>query len=396
MRATGNAKGDGAMARVADTLRAVTDTVPNPFKVRGLTAHRTSGIRSDERRTTMQAPETIEVADAKVPAGPSLDLGVPITEVLLRHLPGPRWALIVVWAIAVLITPFVLAGAKWLTEASDSIDGLGELGPQGVLTYVVALLLVGVARLVDQASALRPDIDRLTSNGTQTSRAARRWDFAGPVALTVLVVLVASWSSWSTIGVRLTLVVLPFLALAVLPVMTFVWTYVRLLIGLDRLGRARLALEPFPQDRSLGLGAIGSLAFRGFVLLVAAAVPTLIATTGNPTTFVIALAVLVVNIPIFFGSMWRLHRQMSGAKARHVNDARVLYAAAYEPLRTDPSLSVLRAQAQVLDAARAIEERAEHIQVWPIDERLIAIIGFIVAGVTSGLVVRFIGVAAHI
>jgi hypothetical protein len=207
---------------------------------------------------------------------------------------------------------------------------------------------------------------------------------------------VASWSSWSTIGVRLTLVVLPFLALAVLPVMTFVWTYVRLLIGLDRLGRARLALEPFPQDRSLGLGAIGSLAFRGFVLLVAAAVPTLIATTGNPTTFVIALAVLVVNIPIFFGSMWRLHLQMSGAKARHVNDARVLYAAAYEPLRTDPSLSVLRAQAQVLDAARAIEERAEHIQVWPIDEWLIAIIGFIVAGVTSGLVVRFIVVAAQI
>jgi hypothetical protein len=365
------------------------------IKVRGLAAHRSSGIRSDERGTTMQPPETIEIGEAKAPASPSLDLGVPITEVLLRHLPGPRWALIVVWAIAVLIIPFVLAGAKWLTGASDSFDGLGELGPQGVLAYVVALLLVGVARLVDQASALRPDIDRLTNSGTQTSRAARRGDLAGPVALTVLVALVASWSSWSTNG-RVTLVVLPFLVLAALPVMTFVWTYVRLLIGLDRLGRARLALEPFPQDRSLGLGAIGSLAFRGFVLLVAAAVPTLIATTENPTTFVIALAVLVVNIPIFFGSMWRLHLQMSGAKARHVNDARVLYAAAYEPLRNDQSLSVLRAQARVLDAARAIEERADHIQVWPIDEWLIAMIGFIVAGVTSGLVVRFIVVAAQI
>jgi hypothetical protein len=315
---------------------------------------------------------------------------------LLRHLPGPRWALIVVWAIAVLATPFVLAGAKWLTGASDSIDGLGDLGPQAVLTYVVALLLVGVARLVDQASALRPDIDRLTDHGTQTSRAASSWDVAGPVALTVLVVLVASWGSWSTNGSSLTLVVLPFLALAVLPVMTFVWTYVRLLIGLDRLGSARLALEPFPQDRSLGLGAVGSLAFGGFVLLVAAAVPTLMATTGNLTTFVIALGVLVVNIPIFFGSMWRLHRQMSDARARHLQDARVLYAAAYEPLRTDPRVSVLRAQAQVLDAARALEERAEHIQVWPIDAWLIAIIGFIVAGVTSGLVVRLIAVAAQI
>src|SRR4029078_13639273 len=115
------------------------------------------------------------------------------------------------------------------------------------------LLLVGVARLIDRASALRPDIERLTNDDTETSDAASRWSVAGPVALTVVVVLVASWSSWSANGVMPTIVVIPLLALAVLPVMTFVWTYVRLLIGLDQLGRARLALEPFPQDRSLGL-----------------------------------------------------------------------------------------------------------------------------------------------
>ena len=351
--------------------------------VRGC-AHLPTGLQA--------APQTASEARS----GGPLELGTPITELLLHRLPGPRWALIILWAVAVLMTPFVLAGAKWLTGSSSDIDGVGELAAQGVLTYVVAVLLVGVARLVDQASALRPDIQRLTNDKTEISDAASRWSVAGPVVLTVVVVLVASWNSWSVNGVLPTMVVLPFVALAVLPVMTFVWTYVRLLIGLDQLGGARLALEPFPQDRSLGLGAVGSLAFRGFVLLVAAAVPTLLATTRNPTTFVIALAILGVNIPIFFGSMWRLHRQMSGAKARYVNDARALYAAAYEPLRTDASLSVLSTQAQVLDAARAIEERAEHIEVWPIDEWLIAIIGFIVAGVTSGVVVRFIVAAAHV
>src|SRR4029079_12051052 len=124
-------------ANVPETEGTVMERALWTIKVRGLAAHRTSGIRSDERGTTMQPPETIEIGEAKAPASPSLDLGVPITEVLLRHLPGPRWALIVVWAIAVLITPFVLAGAKWLTGASDSFDGLGELGPQGVLAYVV-------------------------------------------------------------------------------------------------------------------------------------------------------------------------------------------------------------------------------------------------------------------
>lgn len=59
-------------------------------------------------------------------------------------------------------------------------------------------------------------------------------------------------------------------------------------------------------------------------------------------------------------------------------------------------MEVLRAQAPVLDAARALEERAQHILVWPIDEGLIAIIGFVVAGVASGIVVRFIIVAANL
>jgi hypothetical protein len=346
-------------------------------------------------RTSSPGLRSATIASEALPRGP-LDLGTPITELLLHRLPGPRWAIIIVWAAAVLMTPFVLAGTKWLTGSSNEVDGPGELASQGILTYVTVLLLVGVARLIDQASALRPDIERLTNDNTETSDGASRWSVAGPVALTVVVVLVASWSSWSANGVMPTMVVIPLLALAVLPVMTFVWTYVRLLIGLDQLGRARLAIEPFPQDRSLGLGAVGSLAFRGFILLVAAAVPILVATTRNPTTFGIALVVLVVNVPIFFGSLWRLHRQMSGAKALYVQHTRALYAAAYEPLRNDASLSVLRAQADVLAAARAIEERAEHIQVWPIDEWLIAIIGFIVAGVTSGIVVRLIAVAAKV
>ncbi|MFL5671684.1 MAG: hypothetical protein ACJ77C_06265, partial [Chloroflexota bacterium] len=109
-----------------------------------------------------------------------------------------------------------------------------------------------------------------------------------------------------------------------------------------------------------------------------------------------ALIILGVNIPIFFRSMWGLHRQMSGAKARHVSQARALYAAAYAPLRIDASLEVLRNQAPVLDAARALEERAERLQAWPIDDGLIAIVGFIVAGVASGVVVRFIVLAAHL
>jgi hypothetical protein len=348
----------------------------------------------DKATSASELGPVVGAASGRSPSGP-LELGNPITERMLRRLPGPRWLLITLWAAAVLITPFVLVVAKRVTGPRDEFDTLGELAPQAVLAYVVVLLLYGVARLVDRATALRPDVQRLTSDDPQPGEAASRWNVAGPVALSAVVVLVVSWSSWSLNGLIPTMVVLPFLALAVLPVMTFVWIYIRLLIGLDQLGRARLALEPFPQDRSLGLGVVGSLAFSGFALLVSAAVPTLLATTRNPTTFFIALLILGVNIPMFFLSMWRLHLQMSEAKAGYVSEARALYAAAYDPLRTEASLAVLRRQAPVLDAARALEDRAERIQAWPINEGLIAIVGFVVAGVTSGVIVRFIVVAAN-
>ena len=43
--------------------------------------------------------------------------------------------------------------------------------------------------------------------------------------------------------------------------MSFVWTYLALLLGLDRLGQERLSLDPFPQDTSLGLGAVSDPRF---------------------------------------------------------------------------------------------------------------------------------------
>ena len=61
---------------------------------------------------------------------------------------------------------------------------------------------------------------------------------------------------------------------------------------------------------------------------------------------------------------------------------------------SNASLTGLRRQAAVLHAAQALEERAERIQTWPINDGLIAIIGFIVAGVASGVVVRFVASVA--
>src|SRR3954447_17073635 len=171
-------------------------------------------------------PARVAVPNAPRPAGP-LDLGAPLTEWVLGRLPGPRWLLSSFWAGAVLVTPFVLLAARRLTEPNAAIDGLKELGPQAVLACVVALLLYGIARLVRNAKALGPDVDLMTIDEPATIERTTRWNVAGPIALSGVGIVVASSRSWSANGLLPTLIVLPFLALAVVPVMTFVWTYIR-------------------------------------------------------------------------------------------------------------------------------------------------------------------------
>ena len=93
---------------------------------------------------------------------------------------------------------------------------------------------------------------------------------------------------------------------------------------------------------------------------------------------------------LLFLAMWRLHRQMVAAKARYGAETRAVYAAAYEPYRIDGSLSTLEAQASVLGAAQALDERAQQIREWPLDQRLGRIMSFAVAAVASTIIGRFV------
>jgi hypothetical protein len=59
---------------------------------------------------------------------------------------------------------------------------------------------------------------------------------------------------------------------------------------------------------------------------------------------------------------------MVAVKATELATARNLYAQAYEPLKSSPTLEVLEQQHSLLGAADALEKRANAIHDWPIDE----------------------------
>jgi hypothetical protein len=321
---------------------------------------------------------------------------VPLAERILRALPGPRVLWILLWSAVALLRPALVALQLGEREISRGRN-IGDLFViQGVFAYVVAVSLWAAPRLAAQVRSTRPDIERLAPGIAGGDVVPRLGSVAWPILLALAIVALALPSTLADYGVTIALLDIPLLGVMVLPITTFVWTYLAILAGLSRLGGTPLALDRFPEDRSLGLGPIGAVAFRGFAVTVAAAAPALFVTGGDITTFAITVGVVVLVAALFVLSMVRLHGQMAVARDRYVASTRALVAQAYAPIRAQPTLATLGEHASVLGAAQSLADRAERILAWPIDERMVAFMTVVVTGVVTSLLVRLVLLAAGI
>lgn len=332
------------------------------------------------------APEQVTKPEAVRP----WDLGSPLTERVLGGLGRPRLLWILLWASSAVLAPLVLLALLNVRGESSRVSSVPNLVlSQVALSYVVALCLWGVGRLARGARAVEPQLARLTKAERPIYAPSDVTTVAGPLGLTLGIFVVNTAGSIGRYGPS-AIAIVPLLALSLLPIMTFVWTYLQLLVGIDRLGRVPLALDLFPQDRSLGLSSVGSLAFTGFVILFAAAIPILVTSSYNVSTVAVSLLVVAISVAMFFLSMGRLHHQMAGAKTAYVAQTRALFAEAYAPLRAKPTVKELKTQASALSVAQALEERAERILEWPVDERMTAWVAIIATGVVTSVIVRLL------
>jgi len=108
----------------------------------------------------------------------------------------------------------------------------------------------------------------------------------------------------------------------------------------------------------------------------------------EPVTLGISLVVVALTVGVFVLSMVRLHQQMSAAKDRYVAEARRLYAEAYRPIRIRPNFETLESQSRALSAAQSLDERAQGLPTWPIDEATVRFLAVVLTGVLTSLVVR--------
>jgi hypothetical protein len=329
------------------------------------------------------------------PGSPARAGDLLLTERILRVLPGPGLGWMVVWALAAIVRPIELVIVLGATGEPARAGDIGEVfRTQGLFAYVVLVTLWGAVHLADRIEQLAPALRSLAPDGPPTQAFPRLTSRLGPIALTAAVVAVATPTTVVEYGSAVAVVDLPILTIMVLPIMTFVWTYGVLLAGLDRLGRSRLSLDLFPQDRTLGLAPVGQAAFTGFWLTFAAAAPLLLVSGQDEATLVIGVAVVAATVALFVLSMARIHAQMREAKGRYVTMARAFVAVAYEPIRANGTLETIQERAPALSAAQAIADRAEKILEWPIDERMVAFMTVVVTGVVTSLAVRFVLEAA--
>jgi hypothetical protein len=313
----------------------------------------------------------------------------PITERILRRLGRPRWLWITAWALVPLASALIFGMA---IRASGTAFGPQEfldlLASQAVLAFACFIMLVGCGLLAAQAQALKEELTQLAPDETVTDLFKGVGSVRSPLLLTGVVVTIVSASGWARYGPLPPLAALPVLIVYIVPIMTFVWTYLVVLGEINQVGGRRMALDLYPQDRTLGLDGIGSLASTGLALVLFAAVPVMLSASDNPTTLGISLAIIALAIGVFVLSMWRVHRQMVAAKARYVATARRLYAGAYEPVRQTGSVETLAAQSSALSAAQSLEARAHELPTWPIDQGTLKFMVVVITGVVTSLIVR--------
>jgi len=293
-----------------------------------------------------------------------------------------------------LLAPIRLGIHVLVLQATDTWnpdhDYLNSALRQATLGYVVIVVLWFGPIVIRRIQELEPRLDDLAASHPAAGWFPRLTSVGGPVVLAALVVAASIPNNYTVFGPIVAMLDIPLLFVVLVPIMSFVWAYGTLLVGLDRLGRAELRLDAFPQDRALGLGPVGSAAMSGFWLLFLSATPVLVVAGSDLTTVAVAITVLVVTIGLFVLSMFRLHGQMQAAKARFVDEARTLVAEAYAPVRASTDLATLESSSPALSAAQSLLDRAEKLLEWPIDERMVTWMTVVATGVITSLVVRFV------
>jgi hypothetical protein len=267
-----------------------------------------------------------------------------------------------------------------------------EILNRTAVSIAILVSLGGTARMMHQLRRLPPVLAKVAAQEERDVAALfRRIDsVTAPLVLTAASMVILPVDEALAGKLNAALIQAATWLIVGIPIWTAAWTYLSLQAGLARIGRGHLTLHTYTGDRSLGLRPVGRVAFTGFWTLLGVAGPLILTSGYDIPGAVIAGLALMVGVVFFFVSLRRLHKQMAAVRQSEVEQARSLYVQAYQVVRDQPTLEVLERHGGLLEAAEALEKRAERIQTWPFDERTFAQVVAIASSVAAGIIVRLI------
>ena len=311
----------------------------------------------------------------------------PLSERIIDNLPGRSSVWIVIWALV----PWVNALVN-LSLDEDDRSAVWDQGTAAVVLSYAALSLAmvvtmwGAAKLARRLEALG-GADVLAGDQSLRARYANAVPIVGACLMAVAfggTTLIEDQGIWPAVIRAATWFVLG------IAIWSFLWTYGVLQVALDRFGRAHLRTNVGNMAPDLGLRPFGDIAFLGLWLLLAWLVPVVWTGLPDAVGFAIGMTALAIGLALFFLSLYRLHQRMVEVKNEELKTARDLYAAAYQPLRDNPTTDVLEQQRNLLGAADGLEKRAQAIQEWPIDDGTMARVVTITTSVVAVTIARLL------
>jgi hypothetical protein len=179
----------------------------------------------------------------------------------LQRLPGPR----AVWAVILGLVPLA---AAFIPNAFVATVGAAPLSTRLiagiVFGYAVALSVVAVGYFHRRVAEVEESLIGLNAPHGDDNPFRAFENVFGPLFLTTVFVAATTIRTAILVDPPTALIWLLISIVSNFPLMSAFWMCVVLLLGLARLGRRKLSLEAFPQDPSLGLAAVGSLAHTTF------------------------------------------------------------------------------------------------------------------------------------
>lgn len=175
---------------------------------------------------------------------------------------------------------------------------------------------------------------------------------------------------------------------------TFVWVWMYCLYSIFKMGRLDLRLQPFTEDRTLGLKPLGRFALRlsgmYIALLIIVIIPNLFIGLSSLPFLVVYAGFFLLALVFFFLPLLPLRGQLLRAKRDLLRRVGIRYTHVFERIDLGSEGHIEQEAVNELAAIDKIQRDVQQIHTWPFDVGIVVRLSAIILSVIAIILARII------